>query len=192
MVRKSITCALALALIACPLAACSSTNKGQETTITTEDGRTVQIVPVQFEIYLQGFIKDSTPLTIVPMDAEGNEYDSIPITADQITDNRATAYMRSDITSAKLIAPVNPDGSTYAFDNDAQIEIVIDGTNAVKGELINTDVAAADAQEKAEDALDADKKVVEKEAKKVSETADKVSDIVESKDSATNKSDSRQ
>jgi hypothetical protein len=133
MNKKLPVIVLTMALAATPLMACSNQSGPSSNVEDVSAG----IIPVQFEIYLEGFMRDSSPIIVTPYDAQGNPLDPLTIEQTQVEDNRVTVYMQNAVDHVKLIAPINPDGSTYEIDDAESLKIEKDGTNAITGKLVN-------------------------------------------------------
>lgn len=129
MNRKIPAFALTLALAAMPLAACGG---GQQA-----EGTSANIIPIQVEVYLPGFMRDSSPIILKAYDADGNALDQIPIEYSQVEANRVTVYAPDTIATIDIVAPINPDGSTYEIENAEKMVVERDGVVTISGELTN-------------------------------------------------------
>lgn len=161
--RMTALTGMALAIMMAPLAGCAANS-------TTASQNAVDVVPVQFEIYLPGYMRDSSPIMLQPYDKDGALLDKTPIAYDQISDNRATIYLPADVVAADIITPVNPDGTTYDFGENAIIEIDPASVNVIEGELVGDE-----ATNEATPLLDEVTEDVEEQTEKLSDKTEKIS-----------------
>lgn len=137
MNRKIPTFALTMALAATPLVACS-------TSVTDGGVPSANVIPIEIEVFLPGFMRDSSPLILQAYDADGNPLDQIPIEYSQLEANRTTVYAQDRVATVDVIAPINPDGSTYDIEGARGKAIEKDGVTTIKGELTNIHGVATD------------------------------------------------
>lgn len=175
MNRKMPAFALTLALAAMPLAACGGGQQANETS--------ANIIPIQVEVYLPGFMRDSSPIILKAYDADGNALDRIPIEYSQVEANRTTVYAPDTIATIDIAAPINPDGSTYEIKDAEKMVVEKGGVVTISGELTNIHGISEDKDDEADESVDekTDGDIEEKPETTVDEAIEKAD-----KDSSSN------